>query len=373
MGKIATNGNSAESVCDDEADNDQDGLYDCDDTDCFNNAFCTGSGNDGDGDGYSDGADCDDSDSSVFPGAPEITNDGIDQNCDGQDDTTSIISSIEPSFGSTVGGSQVVISGGPFDNGTAAYFDGIQAPIFYQSSTSISVGTPTVATEGSVDVVGQQVLNRAWRLLASHFSDGYGLTGAIGWLSHIPPWILLVRSSLDEGYASISFIAPQDVHAWELVTPSIDSCSPTTYSYGGTLDILDLQEPTLNLQGPNGVSIPLSWDSTAAIYSSSTLNSSSLPDNTTFDLLPFSGLLQDFEVNGFANTSQAPILYTPALQGMTPVNISQNQTFTWSHRDDWISIQVSVMHGLVAILDQINCIAVDDGEFTIKAIGYNGS
>ena len=34
--------------------------------------------------------DCDDSDSSVFPGAPEVENDGIDQDCDGFDLVISI-------------------------------------------------------------------------------------------------------------------------------------------------------------------------------------------------------------------------------------------------------------------------------------------
>lgn len=40
---------------------------------------------DNDGDGYDDSVDCNDNDASVFPGAYDWPNDGIDQNCDGAD------------------------------------------------------------------------------------------------------------------------------------------------------------------------------------------------------------------------------------------------------------------------------------------------
>jgi bacillopeptidase F len=43
-----------------------------------------------DGDGYFSGEDCDDSDPTVFPGAPEIKHDGIDQDCNGYDLTIDI-------------------------------------------------------------------------------------------------------------------------------------------------------------------------------------------------------------------------------------------------------------------------------------------
>ena len=42
-----------------------------------------------DGDGFPQEDDCDDTEADIYPGAPEVIGDGIDQNCDGVDGVAS--------------------------------------------------------------------------------------------------------------------------------------------------------------------------------------------------------------------------------------------------------------------------------------------
>ena len=75
--------------CSDGADNDFDGDYDCNDSDCAGSPDCLESDCDDGADNDQDGDfDCDDSDSDAYPGAPEVSDDGVDQNCDGVDATS---------------------------------------------------------------------------------------------------------------------------------------------------------------------------------------------------------------------------------------------------------------------------------------------
>lgn len=57
----------------------------------FDSAAHTGEAEDADGDGFvaesAGGDDCDDGDDEVYPEADEQLGDGVDSNCDGEDDT----------------------------------------------------------------------------------------------------------------------------------------------------------------------------------------------------------------------------------------------------------------------------------------------
>ena len=67
----------------DQADLDNDGVGDA----CDFNA-------DADGDGFDKQQDCDDTSASSYPGALEISLDGIDQDCDGLDSTIQVVSAV---------------------------------------------------------------------------------------------------------------------------------------------------------------------------------------------------------------------------------------------------------------------------------------
>ncbi len=92
-----------EGDCGDEIDNDKDGKVDCDDENCEGELECMGTiepaseptsepsgenplDSDSDGDGFSENqGDCNDANADIYPDAPESQQDGIDSNCDGED------------------------------------------------------------------------------------------------------------------------------------------------------------------------------------------------------------------------------------------------------------------------------------------------
>ena len=76
--------------CGDGLDNDGDGFIDCSDSDCIAAPECSSAEYmDTDGDGYTDDVDCAPYNPYVNPGAQEVANNGVDDDCDGTIDNNS--------------------------------------------------------------------------------------------------------------------------------------------------------------------------------------------------------------------------------------------------------------------------------------------
>lgn len=126
---------------------------------------------DQDHDGVAAPADCDDTDASVFPGAVDVPDDSIDQDCDGSDSLSERIwhgASADEGFGTSVLVARAgVVVGAPFSGDPAAAADGR----VYGLADGSGVG-PAVSLQGADG-------DRAGAALAS-LADGTLLVGAPG-------------------------------------------------------------------------------------------------------------------------------------------------------------------------------------------------
>ena len=121
----------------------------------------------------------------------------IDTDADGDSDADSdsdtdlgplTIDAVDPNYGSTLGGSQVTLTGGPFDASAHVYFDNVEGVVNSASSSSIAATTPA-GTAGYVDV--KVVTDTAYGTASSAFQywiDGtgqYGVLGRVEWYHYL--------------------------------------------------------------------------------------------------------------------------------------------------------------------------------------------
>ena len=233
----------------------------------------------------------------------------------------------------------ITITGGPYDAGTQV-FGPIQASIVYQTANELQVLSPTAQNEGAVDIRVTTLSDSAsYPLGFAYFLNATGDTGAIGFLRYysLMGTYWEAGSTLNQGEAEIIFLNSPDLHLWELVVPALDTCSPTTYSYSGNVTLHNMQETQIPLQSSLGSPITLYWDTQLSLYKSSTL-SGALPNNTFYDLMPFTEST-GFEVPSIA-TLNCNISILLCRENPPP---SQYQQLNWTPSGaSWIGITVAV-------------------------------
>ena len=138
------------------------------------------------------------------------------------------------------------------------------------------------------------------------------------------------------------------------------------YTYSGTYELLDLEEEEIHLLSSGGNQLHLAWDPINFRYYQGGFTSLELPPNETFDLMPFTGALENFSVPSFGRTSQSVTIIDPPLQGTTTPVLNRFQHFEWIPSGaDWIGIYVAVQDGQNGYYEIMTCMVEDTGEFII--------
>lgn len=140
----------------------------------------------GDAPGTTDSTDTDPPDSGADDsgGPPDTqTGDSGDTSDTGIPDLVDLaIDLVDPATGSTEGGDDVVLYGGPWDETAQVWFDGDAAAVLAWTATTLTVTTPPHAGEEAVDVVVETATGRGEALAAYAYAEPCeGLTATPGY------------------------------------------------------------------------------------------------------------------------------------------------------------------------------------------------
>ena len=285
---------------------------------------------------------------------------------------------VTPPYGTTAGGSEVIIDGGPFDGSAVVYFGDEVAGISSISGSSITVITPEVDAESTRSVtVITDTHGGKLKDAFDYYQDGTGLAGAIGSIFMYDfvgnYW---KGGGATEGFAELTFVVPTDFHYWEFYAPTMDSCQPYggSYAYSGELLVYELGVNALTVTPSSGTPTSLSWDESSFFFRADPIAGNQYTKNAFYDLTaPSSGPLSGMAVEDILRASGDVTISQPAIQGNNPPDISRNQSFRWtSGSADWILIYMLMYDTAQENIDQgIICVVADDGMFDISSSEFS--
>jgi len=301
-----------------------------------------------------------------------------DGDTDADTDGTIRVISVEPNYGTTAGGETVVLGGGPFDASATVRFGSASATLQDWASDQLTVRSPSVSSEGYVDVIVATDSGSGRSEGGFHyFEDGAGQAGVIG---EIALWNLLGdfwKPPTTFGQAWLTFIYPADFHVWEWYAPSTDTCADPSWSYAGSLTARDMSPNFVTIRPSSGTASTLEWDDTNIQYSNgeTDLTAAQVPANTTFAL---DAVRADdyppFDLSQLARTPASFTITSPNVTGTNPYTIARNNfSLQWSGSggDRMLIIGLMMNAGGTAVDDVAYCVASDDGSFTVPPAAWS--
>ncbi|MFH1462808.1 MAG: IPT/TIG domain-containing protein [Pseudomonadota bacterium] len=337
--------------CGDGLDNDEDGLFDCDDDGCRGAWECSGADTDTD------------------------TDNDTDTDTDTDTDVDIAIEAIGPAWGSTAGGEQVTLEGGPFDTTASVHFGSAPAAVTDITPTTLTVYTPAADLPGLVDVSVRTAEGHGTaRDGFIYFTDGTGLAGVIGEIT----WTTYAGSFWKDptpwGSAWLTFIEPADFHIWDLHGPGDDTCVASSWSSTAVLHPQDPQVEALTLTPSTGTPSTLTWDPIQQNFRAGDLSAAQLPTSALLRIEEFEGWgLVPTSLNPATRIPPAVAFISPTMSGTTPATVSRSAfAVQWSgNGGDRMLLQAVLLNAASTAVDEtVTCVLTDDGAFTIPSTAW---
>lgn len=293
------------------------------------------------------------------------------------------IDDVDPNFGTNGGGTQVTLTGGPFDASARVTFDGEEADIVSVTASKIVVETPSTSETGWVKVkvvtdTGSGAVNTGFQ----YWEDGEGLTGALGsvaWTNYVGDY--WSSPPVDEGDAGFAFIEPTNVHMWQLYSSAKDTCQ-SEYESGLSYDFYNPDASSVQLKASSATITLYDEDSSGYFEADdsdgdgySDLSSSEYRASTNYALEDVSGGSDwpSFGVPAFVSTPGSFQVSNPRLDASAPPYISQNSfNIEWTGSGGDYMLAVLYRFNGSSIVEVVTCVMNDDGAFKVPSSVWNG-
>lgn len=316
-----------------------------------------------------------------FPDSQETQESGQDTETDDTEDTETDdpppgeldVLRVQPDYGTTRGGSEVVIAGGPFDRSAQVTFGGWPATVLTADTNALTVRTPE-GSEGTVDVsVTTDDANGVLRDGFTYWLDGTGKYSSYG-LFYLMHYVgtYWTDAPADIGSASVLFFSPAEYEPFAPFGAAKDQCA-TSYSWSIPTDgYYPIDAPAITLEVPNGTEMAMKYETLIGGYlvRSTEFSTNQWMEQATYDLKTVSSAgFPDFSVSSFLQTPDKFILTAPDLDAPTPPDVSQgNIRFDWNGTaGNFVTIELCQLDTAGDCVIDIVCVAKDDGSFTVPS------
>lgn len=301
--------------------------------------------------------------------------DGTDGSSGFGSEDKAAVDDVYPNHGSTVGGTEVTILGGPFESNAIVWFGDTQAWVSSFSEYELIVDSPP-QLDGVVNVVVEQSGKRSKMADAfRYWEDGSGKAGVLGQVS----WYRYVGNywaddPVPYGFASLFFITPASLQYWELFAPTMDSCAGEDFQYNG-LDVLqpDVDQFTLETTGAADIELDLSQDY-MGLYLSPELTQADYAANVAYSLISDgTTAFPAFEVSAAVNVGTAVNLTTPNVNNSSPPTVRRNSfDLTWTAGDGDFVLAALYQWNASTVVETVHCVMEDDGSFRVPSDAWTG-